>query len=186
MCLTGLQDVEVFHYKKKEAVEGQDVALPCLLNRTNVQLGNIEWSKSGKETTKLVVYNAMYGYKYFWPNVTIQIENNTLGAYLLLNGVTRWDSGTYVCELSTFPLGSIRTETVLKITGKTNSNPCRAVSARRRISHRRRRAATFCLIVRCIYFHVAPDCIRALLLCQPHQLFTLEQMYEIIARTHLL
>lgn len=135
MCLTGLQDVEVFHYKKMEAVEGQDVALPCLLNSTNLQLGNIEWSKSGKETTKLVVYNAMFGLEDFWPNVTIHIENNTLGTYLLLNGVTRWDSGTYVCELSTFPQGSIRRETVLKIIGMTNSNPCKAVSAHHRISH---------------------------------------------------
>lgn len=129
MCLTGLQDVEVFHYKKMEVVEGQDVALPCFLNSTNVQLGNIEWSKSGKETTKLALYNAMYGVEYFRPNVTIQ--NNTMGTYLLLNGVTRWDSGTYVCELATFPQGSIRRETVLKIRGKTNPNPCKAVSATR-------------------------------------------------------
>lgn len=176
----------VFHYKKMEAVEGQDVALPCILKSTNLQLGNVEWSKRRNETTKLVVYNAMYGSQYFWPNITIQIENNTMGTYLHLKRVTRWDSGTYICELSTFPQGSIKRETVLKIRGKTNPNPGKAVSAHRRISHRRRRAATFCLIVRCIYFHVAPDCIRALLLCQPHQLFTLEQMYEIIARAHLL
>lgn len=169
-----------------EAVEGQDVALPCLLDSTNLQLGNIEWSRRTNETTQLVVYNAMFGLEYFWPNVTIQTENNTLGSYLHLNGVTRRDSGTYICELSTFPLGSIKRETVLNVRGKTNPNPCKAVSAHRRISHRRRRAATFCLIVRCIYFHVAPDCIRALLLCQPHQLFTLEQMYEIIAGAHLL
>lgn len=176
----------MFHHEKMEGVEGQDVALPCFLNSTNLQLGNIEWSKRRSETTRLVVYNAQYGLKYYWPNVTIWIENNTMGSYLHLNQVTRWDSGTYVCELSTFPYGSIKRETVLKIRGKTNPNPCKAVSAHRRISHRRRRAATFCLIVRCIYFHVAPDCIRALLLCRSHQLFTLEQMYEIIARAHLL
>lgn len=137
MCLTGLQDVRVFHYEEFEAVEGQDVALPCLLNHTRLQLGNIEWSKRRNKTTKLVVYNAMFGFKYFWPNVTIQIENNTMGSYLHLNQVTRGDSGTYVCELSTFPLGSIKRETVLKIIGKTNPNPCKAVSAHRRIPHRR-------------------------------------------------
>ncbi len=34
-------------------------------------------------------------------------------------------------------------------------------------------------------FHVTPDCIRMRPLCQSQQLFTSEQMYVIIARTHL-
>lgn len=113
-----------------EAVEGQDVALPCLLNSTNTQLGNIEWSRRRNETTRLVVYNAMFGLEYFWPDVSIQIENNTMGSYLHLNQVTTRDSGTYVCELSTFPHGSIKRETVLIIRGKTNPNQSRECAPR--------------------------------------------------------
>lgn len=122
MCLTGLQDVEVFHYEKMEAVVGQNVTLPCTVkSSTDLKIGNTEWSKNKEEdeNTKLAVYNPNFGLHLFWSNVTIQIANMSMGSYLHLYGVEKWDSGIYICEISTFPHGSIRRETELEIKGKT-------------------------------------------------------------------
>lgn len=131
MCLTGLQNVEVFHYEKMEAVEGKDVTLPCTLqSRTDIKIVNIEWSKNKNNSTKLAVYNPSFGPHLFWSNVTIQFENNS-GSYLHLSGVSKWDSGIYICDLTTFPLGTIRSETELKIKGKTKSSTYLHMSTRR-------------------------------------------------------
>lgn len=125
MCLTGQQDVEVFHYEKMEAVVGQDVALPCTVkNRTNLQIVGVEWSRNRNESTKLAVYHSRFGLHLFWSNVTIHTENNSMGS-LQLYGVTKWNSGIYICDLATFPLGSIRRETELKVRGKTKANTCK-------------------------------------------------------------
>lgn len=116
MCLTGRQDVEVFHYEEMEAVVGKDVFLPCILkDGTDLKIVNIEWSKNKNE--KLAVYNPHFGLNAVWPNVTIQLENN-LGSYLHLPRVSKWDGGIYICDLTTFPLGAIRRETELKIKDK--------------------------------------------------------------------
>lgn len=113
MCLTGLQDVEVFHYEKMEAAVGMHITLPCTLkDRTDLKIVSIEWSKNGNE--KLAVYSPRFGRHLFWHNVTLQIENNS-GSYLHLHGVSKWDGGIYICDLTTFPLGAIRSETELKI-----------------------------------------------------------------------
>ncbi|KAI3373698.1 hypothetical protein L3Q82_022284 [Scortum barcoo] len=111
----GVQDVEVFHYEKVEAVVGQNVTLPCLLKKgTNFKIVNIEWRRTKHENEKLAVYNPSYGHHLFWPNITIQPEEDQ-GAYLHLHGVSKWDSGIYICDFTTFPNGVIRSETELKI-----------------------------------------------------------------------
>ncbi|XP_044079244.1 T-cell surface protein tactile [Siniperca chuatsi] len=114
--IQGVQDFEVFHHEKIEAVVGQNVTLPCTVkNSTNIQIVSIEWSKSKNENTKLAVYSQVHGLHQFWPNVTIQIENRSMGSYLHLSRVAKWDSGIYTCDLTTFPLGSIRRDTELRI-----------------------------------------------------------------------
>ncbi|XP_030294181.1 nectin-3-like protein isoform X2 [Sparus aurata] len=114
--IQGLQDVEVFHYEKMEAVVGQDVVLPCTVHgHSDLKLVCIEWSKNINEITKLAVYSSSYGVHLFWPNISMQIENETLGSYLHLPGVSKWDSGVYICDIATFPLGAIRSETQLEI-----------------------------------------------------------------------
>lgn len=118
MCLTGQRDVEVFHSPKEEAIVGQDVALPChLKNSTNLHIESIEWSRDGNKNTKLVVYNSRLGVQKYWPNVNIQILNNS-GSILHLHGVTKQSSGIYICGLTIFPSGSIRRQTELLIRGK--------------------------------------------------------------------
>lgn len=127
MCLTGLQDVEVFHYAEMEAVVGQDVAIPCTVKNTNLQIVSIEWSKNRSENTKLVLYSPGLGTNQFWPNVSIKVENNSMGSSLLLHGVTKWSDGSYICDLTTFPLGPIRRQTTLKIKGKMEEHACKAI-----------------------------------------------------------
>ncbi|XP_070774005.1 T-cell surface protein tactile [Enoplosus armatus] len=114
--IQGLQDFEVFHNEKMEAVVGQNVALSCSVkSSTDLQIVSIEWHKNKNEKTKLALYSRGYGIHLFWPNVSMQIVNKSMGSYLHLSGVQKWDSGIYTCDLTTFPLGSIRTETELKI-----------------------------------------------------------------------
>lgn len=125
MCLTGHKDVEVFHYETMEAVVGQNVALPCTIySRTDIKIASTEWRKKNEENkiTKLALYSPIYGLNLFRPNVTIQTErndaNNSYSFPLYLSAVNKWDSGIYICDITSFPLGSLRYETELKIKGK--------------------------------------------------------------------
>lgn len=119
MCLTGRQDAEVFRYEKMEALAGQDVTLPCAVEINNsIHISMIEWSKKGNKKKKLALYSLGFEKKQFSPNVTLVVDENTTASHLRLHGVTKQDSGVYVCSLSTFPLGSIRGETHLKVRGK--------------------------------------------------------------------
>lgn len=120
MCFTGLEDLEVFHYDKMEAVEGQNVTLPCTVkNSTNLYISSIEWRKNRNKNTKIALFNTLHGKNLFSPNVTIEIENNA-GSYLHLYEVTKWNSDIYICDLATYPLGTIRSETELTVKGKTS------------------------------------------------------------------
>ncbi|XP_041657859.1 T-cell surface protein tactile [Cheilinus undulatus] len=110
--IQGLQDVEVFHYEKMDALVGQNVILPCTIRNPEIRTTIIEWKKMPDE--KLVVHSPAYGSNYIWPNVTILTQTESLGS-LKLSKVTKWDSGVYVCDLSTFPNGAIRRETTLVI-----------------------------------------------------------------------
>lgn len=119
MCLTGRQDAEIRRSKKMEVALGQNVSLPCAIESDNtIHISIIEWSKNRNERKKLALYSSHFGEKLFSPNVTLTVENKTMASYLHLYGVTKWDSGIYICSLSTFPLGSIRGETELKVRGK--------------------------------------------------------------------
>lgn len=119
MCLTGRQDAEIFLAEKMEALAGQDVALPCALKINNsVNIVMIEWSRKGNGSKKLALYSAVYGQTPFSPNVTLTVNMNTMASHLHLHGVTKRDSGIYICSLSTFPLGSFRGETKLTVIGK--------------------------------------------------------------------
>lgn len=175
MCLTGRQDVEVFHLPKEEAIVGQDVALPChLKNSTGLHIESIVWSRHGHDNTNLVVYNSGFGYKLYQPNVTIQILNGSTGSILNILGVTKRNSGIYICTLTLFPSGSIRRQTELMIRGKKKANahvytdtpqPDAAVFTGFNIWMRRRNS----LIVHCIYLMLP---LIASELCSPASLIS--------------
>lgn len=109
----------MFRSEKMEALAGRDVALPCVLEgSSSIHVVMIEWSKSRSENKKLALYSISHGTKLLTPNVTLEVDNATMAFPLHLHGVTEWDSDVYICSLSTFPLGSIRQEVELKVTGK--------------------------------------------------------------------
>lgn len=122
MCLTGRQDAEIFRDEKMEKMEalvGQNVTLSCAVeSKSAIQVVMIEWSKNRNENKKLALYSPGNGEKLFSPNVTLTVDNKTMATFLHLHGVTKWDSGIYICGISTFPLGSFRRETQLKVRGK--------------------------------------------------------------------
>ncbi|XP_062263023.1 T-cell surface protein tactile [Platichthys flesus] len=105
-------------YDTREAVVGQNITLQCFLeNQPKLKIVNIEWMKKNKESTKLALFSENHGMHLFWPNLTLDIENSSksMGSYLLLPEVNEWNSGIYICDITTFPYGTIRRETELKI-----------------------------------------------------------------------
>ncbi|KAK9536589.1 hypothetical protein VZT92_006358 [Zoarces viviparus] len=115
--IQGLPDVEVFHYERIDAVVGQNVTLPCIIkNSPTLMIVSIEWRKNNKhKNSKVALYSPGRGFNLFWPNVTMQTEKAGMGSHLQLYGVTTQDSGVYICDITSFPLGSISSETVLEI-----------------------------------------------------------------------
>lgn len=160
MCSTGQKGVEVIHQEKIEATEGQDVVLPCIVrnNTSQFHVAIIEWKKGREEATTLLVYYPKFPTKYYWSNITLLVDNNSMDSHLILRGVTSWDSGIYMCVLSTYPWGNIVRETELKIRGEA--------TLEKTAPHQR----ALNLRPNCPLhiFHVAADCIRVLLLCPSH------------------
>ncbi|KAK6305864.1 hypothetical protein J4Q44_G00246440 [Coregonus suidteri] len=119
----GVHGVEVFHREWVRAVVGQNVSLPCLLGEKEGRqplISQVEWRKKGEpEDHKLVVYNPSFGETLSWPNVTLELsrdgKNNLMGTSLVLKGVEARDSGRYICDITTYPNGSIRKVTRLKV-----------------------------------------------------------------------
>ncbi|XP_053197858.1 uncharacterized protein LOC128381859 [Scomber japonicus] len=123
----GPRDVDLFYNETVEAVVGQNVSLPCIVrNITNLKIVNTEWSKRENEIKKLALYTPGFGLHRFRPNVSIQTvyndAKNFMGSYLQLYKVERENSGIYVCDITTFPFGSIRVETELKIKDLADSS----------------------------------------------------------------
>ncbi|XP_072301615.1 uncharacterized protein [Eucyclogobius newberryi] len=122
----GLQDVQMFHYKTKEALMGQNTSLTCFLeNISDITVVSIEWKKKDSEPSKLALYSPRYG-STFSPNVTLKtIENdkgNLTGTELRLLNIDKGDAGTYVCIIATFPLGSLQKETELRVKDEIECN----------------------------------------------------------------
>ncbi|KAL6098665.1 uncharacterized protein ACO6RY_17756 [Pungitius sinensis] len=117
----GDRDVEIFHHERIKAVAGQNVTLPCTVKSSSAFIVvSMEWRKKQHEDTKLAVYTPGFGFHLFWLNITMQIENNSMGSHLQLYGVTKQDSGVYVCHIASFPHGSTWRETMVEITDEVN------------------------------------------------------------------
>ncbi|XP_059912036.1 T-cell surface protein tactile [Gadus macrocephalus] len=117
-ALQGLEAFKVIHFEKEEVAAGQNISLPCIFNDTfDIKISQIEWRK--KPSLKLVVHHVTNGPHYFRNDVWLQTEmgdNDTLqGSYLQLFNTQVNDSGTYVCELITYPYGSMSRETRLEV-----------------------------------------------------------------------
>ncbi|XP_054900016.1 uncharacterized protein si:ch1073-15f19.2 [Poeciliopsis prolifica] len=116
--LQGTENAELFVYETMEAVVGQNITLLCYMkDAADHKIVNVKWMKSNG--ANLAVYNLNYGPYHFWPNVTIQEKKNDanklIGSYLHLPLVNKWDSGIYICGISTFHLGSFTNKTKLTV-----------------------------------------------------------------------
>ncbi|XP_056451058.1 T-cell surface protein tactile [Gadus chalcogrammus] len=116
-ALQGLEALKVIHFEEEEVAVGQNISLPCIFNDTfDIKISQIEWLK--KPSLKLVVHNVKNGPHYF-RNVSLQIEIADIdalqGSYLQLFNTQVNDSGTYVCDLTTYPNGSMSRETRLEV-----------------------------------------------------------------------
>lgn len=113
------------HSKVIEATVGQNVSLPFNITyQSDLKLVHVEWTRNSEENeiTKLAVYSPTYGLHPYWNNVSMQIETSDseklITFHLILHAVKKWYSGIYICDISTFPLGSIRRQVVLQIKGE--------------------------------------------------------------------
>ncbi|XP_038820743.1 period circadian protein [Salvelinus namaycush] len=100
----------------------------------------VEWRKKGEiEDHKLVVYNPRFGETLIWPNVTLDVlwdkdkdkdtdKDTLMGTSLVLKGVEARDSGRYICDITTYPNGSIRKVTRLRVEGPATTGPAVSVT----------------------------------------------------------
>ncbi|CAL8363583.1 unnamed protein product [Lota lota] len=117
-ALQGLKALNVSHFETAEASVGQNISLPCIYNDTlEIKIAQIEWHM--KLGAKLVVYLVQMGPHYFRGNLVFHPvmgdDNKLRGSYLELYHAQVNDNGTYVCELTTYPHGSISKETRLEV-----------------------------------------------------------------------
>ncbi|XP_064861078.1 mucin-5AC isoform X2 [Oncorhynchus nerka] len=120
----GVHGVDVFHRESVRAVEGQNITLPCLLEVKEGRkpvISQVEWRKKGElEDHKLVVFNPSFGETLIWPNVALDVawnKDKLMGTSLVLKDVEARDSGRYICDITTYPNGSIRKVTRLRVEG---------------------------------------------------------------------
>ncbi|KAF5898235.1 T-cell surface protein tactile-like, partial [Clarias magur] len=116
-----IQSISVEHEKGVNATVGQNISLPCIMPEKHSKIVQLQWHKEGKQgQKKLVIFNPTIS-TYFYANVTLKLvpETNTTdirGSILHLQQVTEEDSGEYICDIASFPDGSIKTSTKVQIT----------------------------------------------------------------------
>ncbi|XP_066556023.1 carcinoembryonic antigen-related cell adhesion molecule 1 [Amia ocellicauda] len=101
---------------------GQNVSIPCFTEENkNLNVAQIEWKKveSGKEV-KLIVHNPSFSTIHYH-NVTFNplMKGEPVklyGGILQLFNVDHSDRGRYICDLTTFPFGSLNNITDLFVT----------------------------------------------------------------------
>lgn len=116
------------HQESVTAVEGQNISLPCFVGEDHeVKVIQLEWLKQQKgdekNDKKIVVFHPTLPAFYFeiGPLLTTKTSSKTgrlQGSVLTLYEVTMKDSGNYICEITSYPNGSIKRTTKLQITGK--------------------------------------------------------------------
>lgn len=124
--LSGFQNnVETAQYETTEAAVGQNVTLLCAIENQgpNMAVFSVEWLlKKHKTEEKVALLNVKYGVQLFWLNVSIAFNGDRSNQFMVsslhLPEVTKSNGGTYICDFATFPSGSIRTETELRVKGK--------------------------------------------------------------------
>ncbi|KAF4082047.1 hypothetical protein AMELA_G00147200 [Ameiurus melas] len=118
--LQGTQSVFIEHKKEVNVAVGQNISLPCILYKEHPTIIQLQWHKEGeKGEQKLVVFNPSYSALYNKnPKLELVYKTNPTelqGSIWHLQEVTEKDSGNYVCDIASFPDGSIKTVTNVQV-----------------------------------------------------------------------
>lgn len=118
----------IHHNVSVTAVEGQNISLPCYVGEENeIAVIQLEWIKQPKGNEKIdkkiVVFHPSMETFYFQTGpllkkMTSSKTGKLQGSILTLYEVTMKDSGNYICEITSYPNGSIKRTTKLQVTGK--------------------------------------------------------------------
>ncbi|XP_077053504.1 nectin-4-like [Siphateles boraxobius] len=126
LCIIqGTYGTRIHHEVSVTAVEGQNVSLPCFVGEEHdIKIIQLEWIKQNdneKNDKKIVVFHPTMPEFYFQtgPLLTTMTSSKTgklQGSVLTLYEVTMKDSGNYICEITSYPDGSIKRTTNLQVT----------------------------------------------------------------------
>lgn len=131
LFLVGTLGLNIHHYEWKPAVRGENISLPCIVEEQDItnkyyqqiNIIQMEWIKRQQGVDmKIAVFHPNYPIRYFKNASIVERKNSSTGklqgSILNLFEVTVNDSGNYICEITSYPHGSIRIKTEVKITGK--------------------------------------------------------------------
>ncbi|KAK7120491.1 hypothetical protein R3I94_020483 [Phoxinus phoxinus] len=127
LCMIqGTYGMFIHHNVSVTAVEGQNVSLACFVGEEHeIKVNQLEWIKQQngdeKNDKKIVVFHPEMPAYYIQkgPLLTPLTSSKTgklKGSVLTLYEVTMKDSGNYICEITSYPNGSIKTITMLQVT----------------------------------------------------------------------
>ncbi|KAG1935372.1 cell surface glycoprotein MUC18 [Pimephales promelas] len=125
LCMIqGTYGMHIHHNVSVTAVEGQNVSLPCFVGEEHeIKIIQVEWlkQKNDKNDKKIVVFHPSMPEHYFQTGplltkITSSKTGKLQGSVLTLYEVTMKDSGNYTCEITFYPIGSIKRTTKLQVT----------------------------------------------------------------------
>ncbi|XP_073730341.1 nectin 1a [Misgurnus anguillicaudatus] len=123
MCIIqGTNGLTIHHYNSTTAVKGENISLPCIVDeQENVNIIQTEWikQKSGDDQ-KIAVFHPLFPIQYHKNGFVVEGRKSSTGklrgSVLNLIHVTLNDSGNYICEMTSFPFGSIKRLTKVYVT----------------------------------------------------------------------
>ncbi|XP_016358547.1 basal cell adhesion molecule isoform X1 [Sinocyclocheilus anshuiensis] len=127
LCMIqGTYGVLIHYNVTATAVEGQNVSLQCIVGEGHdVTIIQLEWIKQQKENEKIdqkiVVFHPGYSTNYIKSGSLLETVTSSKtwklqGSILTLYKVTVNDGGNYICEITSYPNGSIKRTTKLQVT----------------------------------------------------------------------
>ncbi|KAG7484376.1 hypothetical protein MATL_G00048940 [Megalops atlanticus] len=116
----GFYSIEVYHMKSINTTAGQNISLPCIIDTDGKSISQIHWKKitAGDKEHSIVIFNPLFPLTKNWDNISLDIMGHgqkLRGSVLQLQEVDNWASGQYMCELTTFPDGTVKTVTNLLV-----------------------------------------------------------------------
>lgn len=118
----------IHHFESITAVVGQNISLHCVVEELDIinnkiNIIQMEWIKQQQGTDKkIAVFHPNYPIQYFKNDSLVEgnySSNGKLkGSVLNLFKVAVNDNGSYICEITSYPHGSIRRITKVNVTGK--------------------------------------------------------------------